>query len=134
MFSRLSKTKKIITVSTWGFALICLSIVFLIDSGFIQASHQTALAIMFIGLLPALTFTFSLFGKRKVKRKAFTKITKDRVLKRQSYRCNVCGINAEHWDFDHIGSRGDNSVKNCQALCLNCHREKTLREARQRKK
>lgn len=71
--------------------------------------------------------------RRKIKRRAFTKETKKRVLQHQNHRCKSCGTSPNHWDFDHIGSRGDNSVSNCQALCLDCHREKTVREKRQRK-
>ena len=77
-----------------------------------------------------------LYAKRKpkVKRRAFSKETKEKVLRSQNYLCNDCGKSAQNWDFDHIGSRGDSSAHNCQALCLDCHRDKTTREARQRKK
>ena len=64
------------------------------------------------------------------KRRAFNKATKDAVLARQGYRCNICGISPENWDYDHIGSRSDNSIGNCQALCLDCHRNKTRYENR----
>jgi hypothetical protein len=71
---------------------------------------------------------------KKKKRKSFSPETKEKALRRQNYRCNVCGISPEFWDFDHIGDRSDNSLRNCQALCLNCHRKKTTREARQKKR
>jgi hypothetical protein len=71
---------------------------------------------------------------KKKKRRAFTQDTKDLVLRRQNYRCNVCGVSPSNWDFDHIGSRANNSPSNCQALCLDCHRDKTKREGRQRKR
>jgi 5-methylcytosine-specific restriction endonuclease McrA len=71
---------------------------------------------------------------RNTKRKAFTIETKELVLERQGHCCNICGTRPQNWDFDHIGSRGDNSARNCQALCLDCHRDKTLSENRQRKK
>ena len=71
---------------------------------------------------------------RKKKRRAFSPETKQKALRRQNYRCNDCGISPEFWDFDHIGDRSDNSLRNCQALCLNCHRKKTTREARQKKR
>ena len=64
------------------------------------------------------------------KRRSFNKATKDAVLARQGYRCNICGISPENWDYDHIGSRSDNSIGNCQALCLDCHRNKTRYENR----
>jgi len=68
------------------------------------------------------------------KRRAFTPETKELVLDRQGHCCNICGVNPDNWDFDHIGSRGDNSPSNCQALCLDCHRDKTNKESRQRKR
>ena len=64
------------------------------------------------------------------KRRAFNKETKQAVLLRQNYRCNICGIEPQNFDFDHIGSRADNSIWNCQALCLDCHRNKTRYENR----
>jgi 5-methylcytosine-specific restriction endonuclease McrA len=72
--------------------------------------------------------------KRKVKRNVFSKKLRQEVLKRQNYLCNDCGNKARNWDFDHIGSREDNSAQNCQALCLDCHRDKTNREKRQSKR
>jgi hypothetical protein len=140
MFSRLSQYKKKIVLSTFSFSLTCLVLIFLISSDIIiltiseSIKEQIFMILFAFGILPPFFIFLLLSGRRKVKRRAFTKITKDRVLKRQNYQCNVCRINSEHWDFDHIGSRGDNSAKNCQALCLNCHREKTVRESRQRKK
>ena len=71
---------------------------------------------------------------RKKKRRAFSPETKQKVLRRQNYTCNVCGVSPSNWDFDHIGDRSDNSPRNCQALCLDCHRDKTRREARQKKR
>ena len=90
--------------------------------------------LIFIILIP----TFILFKmatkRKKEKRRTFTAETKERVLNRQNHKCNVCGIlNPKHWAHDHIGSRGDNSAANCQALCLDCHADKTKREKRQSK-
>ena len=64
------------------------------------------------------------------KRRAFNQATKNATLIRQNYRCNICGSTPENWDFDHIESRADNSYGNCQALCLDCHRNKTRFENR----
>jgi len=59
-------------------------------------------------------------------RKAFSKITKEKTLEIQNYRCKLCGNKSDVWDFDHIdGNRAINSVSNCQALCPNCHARKT---------
>ena len=90
--------------------------------------------LIFISLIP----TFILFKmatkRKKEKWRAFTAETKKRVLNRQNHKCNVCGkLNPKNWEYDHIGSRGDNSAANCQALCLDCHADKTKREKRQSK-
>ena len=92
-------------------------------------------AIFFMsGIFLAFMFIFGGGGKRKKKRRAFSPETKQKVLRRQNYTCNVCGVSPSNWDFDHIGDRSDNSPRNCQALCLDCHRDKTRREARQKKR
>jgi len=63
-----------------------------------------------------------------VKRRPFSPETKDRVKERQGGRCNKCGVMPTHWAFDHIRGRGDNSISNCQGLCLDCHQDKTLKD------
>jgi hypothetical protein len=76
----------------------------------------------------------SRFGVKSTR--AFPKDVKERVLILQNYCCNVCGIRPKHLDHDHIiphSEGGDNSESNCQALCLNCHRDKTLREKSERR-
>ena len=55
---------------------------------------------------------------------------KIRVLWRQQMKCNICstGFMSREWDIDHvipIFSGGTNDIDNLQALCLDCHREKT---------
>ena len=71
------------------------------------------------------------------KRKPFSNKIKEMALVRQKYQCNICETHfhvkreIKNWDFDHIGSRGDNSLENCQAICLNCHRDKTANEKKQ---
>jgi 5-methylcytosine-specific restriction endonuclease McrA len=63
---------------------------------------------------------------RPGKRKQFSKITREKVLEYQQYRCKLCGTKSDVWDFDHInGNRGNNEFSNCQALCPNCHAKKT---------
>ena len=67
--------------------------------------------------------------------RAFPKDVKERVLILQNYCCNVCGIRKKRLHHDHIiphSEGGDNSESNCQALCLDCHADKTEREAKQR--
>ena len=74
-----------------------------------------------------------IFGKKlSPKRKGFSKATRAEVLRRQGYTCAICGIKPKNWELDHIGSRADNSLSNCQGLCLDCHRNKTNSERRER--
>ena len=91
--------------------------------------------LIFISIIP-IYILMKIGNKRKKakKRRAFTPETKELVLRRQNHRCNECGGSPSNWDFDHIGSRANNSPSNCQALCLDCHRDKTRREARQSKR
>ncbi len=66
-------------------------------------------------------------------RRGFSESTKAKTLERQNYRCNHCGKESDVWDFDHIdGDSSNNSLENCQALCLECHRKKT-KNIKQRK-
>lgn len=48
------------------------------------------------------------------------------ILKNQHFRCKACHKKSKVWDFDHInGDSSNNSLNNCQALCPNCHAEKS---------
>jgi len=66
-------------------------------------------------------------------RRVFSISTKDKALKMQNHRCKACGKKLDVKDFDHIdGNSLNNSLENCQALCLECHRKKT-QKIKQRK-
>ncbi len=66
-------------------------------------------------------------------RHIFSKSTKAKVLKMQNHRCKACGKKLDVKDFDHIDrNSSNNSLENCQALCLECHRKKT-QKIKQRK-
>ena len=120
-----------------GIALAMLVYSMLILTKYIQGDENVAGLLIFMCIIPMYVFfKISPMGKtgRGVKRRAFTQVTKEQVLRRQNHTCNMCGLGSQHWDFDHIGSRGDNSASNCQALCLDCHRTKTTREARESKR
>ena len=122
-------------ITMLGFFISIMIYGMLILSRTIPGDQNTVGLLIFISLIPTfILFKMATKRKKARKRRAFTQDTKDLVLRRQNYRCNMCGIGAEHWDFDHIGSRADNSPSNCQALCLNCHRTKTSRESRQKRK
>ena len=61
-------------------------------------------------------------------RRGFSTLVKEQVLKRQGHRCNNCNRLLNIVDYDHIdGNRSNNDISNCQALCPNCHAEKSRR-------
>lgn len=67
----------------------------------------------------------------KKKRKDFSESVKNQILAVQFYRCNYCNEVLDVVNFDHIdGSRSNNSIFNCQALCPNCHAKKTRKSRR----
>ena len=64
--------------------------------------------------------------KGKLKRRDFPKTIQQATLIKQAYRCNMCKKKSDEINFDHIdGNRSNNSIRNCQALCPNCHAKKT---------
>lgn len=65
---------------------------------------------------------------KDVVRKHFTPNTKERVKELQHGKCADCGKYPTHWEFDHVDTRGDNSIENCQGLCLDCHQSKTRKD------
>lgn len=77
-------------------------------------------------------------------RKAIPDYVRGQVLINQDYHCNHCDIKLEMthdgiplFDIDHIEMHADtkdDSLDNLQALCLPCHRIKSVREVRQRRK
>ena len=73
----------------------------------------------------------------KPKRKRLTKADKEKILKRQNYKCagKNCSINFRETEvpisWDHkkpLALGGTNSLKNYQALCPNCHAIKTRKD------
>ncbi len=63
---------------------------------------------------------------KPLQRKNFSASTKEFVLKNQFHSCNFCDRPLDEVNFDHIdGDRSNNNMWNCQALCPNCHAEKT---------
>ena len=69
--------------------------------------------------------------KKSGKRRSLMTGEKTQIKKRQKYKCAKCGMDISKLarvDYDHIkpiALGGDNSLSNFQALCPNCHAEKT---------
>jgi hypothetical protein len=63
-----------------------------------------------------------------------SKSTRFKVLKRDNYRCRICGVNADNGaslEVDHIkplAKGGSNSIDNLWTLCDNCNRGKSATE------
>jgi len=73
----------------------------------------------------------SKIGVKTSKRRQFSKLTKQKILISQKFRCAKCKNRLEIADFDHIdGDKTNNDVSNCQALCPNCHAKKTRKRDR----
>ncbi len=71
----------------------------------------------------------SKIGGKTSKRRQFSKLTKQKILISQKFRCAKCRNPLEIADFDHIdGDKTNNDVSNCQALCPNCHAKKTRKK------
>ena len=71
--------------------------------------------------------------KRKI---GFTQKLKDGCLKRDNYKCIKCGFEIG-LEVDHIIELidgGDNKLSNLQTLCKKCHRKKTNKSIKNRKK
>ena len=65
-------------------------------------------------------------------RQEFTAKTRREAWARCKKACEGCGINLEQKprEYDHIltaSDGGDNSLENCQVLCIPCHDEKTYK-------
>jgi len=68
-------------------------------------------------------------GGQKVKR-SVSETRKKFVASRQGWRCKSCNMMLDFtYEIDHVkslASGGDNSVDNLVALCVGCHKQKTL--------
>ena len=57
-----------------------------------------------------------------VVRRGWTADEKEQVRIRQDGKCAHCGKPPPRWDYHHVdGDRSNNSLKNCEGLCPNCH-------------
>jgi hypothetical protein len=67
----------------------------------------------------------------KPQRIQIEKESKEQVLERQEHLCNVCSCELGYYEMDHIiplASNGTNDIDNLQALCKQCHFDKTSSE------
>jgi len=59
-------------------------------------------------------------------RRGWTELEKEDVRIRQNGQCNKCGRPPPRWEYHHRdGNRSNNSLRNCEGLCPNCHSVKT---------
>ena len=78
-----------------------------------------------------------LISKLRSNRKNIGKSQREKIVLGQRELCNHCSkpIGNSNFDIDHRdGNSSNNSIGNLQALCLDCHRDKTKRQAKMRVK
>ena len=56
--------------------------------------------------------------------------TRARILRRDKHTCYICGC-PDATQVDHIDNLGSEQDDNLAAVCVDCHRRKTLAEARE---
>lgn len=60
--------------------------------------------------------------RTKIPRLDFTEEIKIKTLRKQDYKCTICGRLLTILDWDHKdGNRSNNDEANCRALCPSCH-------------
>tara|TARA_Y100001936_G_C15888847_1_gene566858 strand:+ start:259 stop:822 length:564 start_codon:yes stop_codon:yes gene_type:complete len=72
--------------------------------------------------------TIETFAYKDLPRKPFPLWVKQSTLQNQDGKCNMCGIPLNNYiaQYDHADNdKTNNQPSNCQALCANCHSEKT---------
>lgn len=67
-----------------------------------------------------------------------SRVRKDAIIWRDEWTCRICGeeLLPMRWNCDHIvplWEGGGNGDDNLQAICANCHAEKSCLEARRRR-
>lgn len=67
--------------------------------------------------------------------RSFAESIKKETLCDQNCKYAFCRRSTGLWDYDRIdGNRSHNDYSNCQALCINCHAEKTRELLKQQRK
>lgn len=67
----------------------------------------------------------------KSKREVIASSVKNEIINKQNNSCNICKEMLNDYEIDHIrplSNGGSNDIKNLQALCVECHKNKTLNE------
>ena len=68
----------------------------------------------------------------KKKRRAFSRKIRKEELRKAKYKCRDCKKRLDFknklYHFNHKRNNWDNSQKNCEVLCLNCHWKKTRKQ------
>ena len=88
-----------------------------------QVAVVGVVGIVLAQLAPKNNYYYSI--PKIIPRKDFSESTKKYILSRQGNVCNSCKNPSKFYDYHHIGRRDDNSASNGEALCLECHAEKT---------
>jgi hypothetical protein len=101
----------------------------------VPSSNGSNLIPLFIIIVSLFVFA-AIIGrklKRRKKRKGpdrhdFSESDKIETMRKQDHRCAICGIFLNVVDWHHKnGDRSNNHISNCQALCPNCHADRTRR-------
>jgi len=67
----------------------------------------------------------------KSKREFISPSVKNEIIEKQKNSCNICKETLIDYEIDHIrplSNGGSNNNKNLQALCIECHKNKTMNE------
>ena len=88
-------------------------------------THAVIVGIFFVIIMVIIA---KFYKRRKPGRRGFSQNIKDEVDRRQRGECNACHTIPRYKKYDHINKNSDNSLRNCQMLCGDCHDDKTNRE------
>lgn len=72
------------------------------------------------------TYSQTTYSQEILQRRGWTELEKEQVRIYQDSKCNKCGRPPPRWEYHHRdGNRSNNSLRNCEGLCPNCHSVKT---------
>ena len=133
-----SKIKSLYGLGIFSFALF---IILMVSSVLTSGTSSGSNLYFFGSIIPLLT-SFVIYAiiqteKKQHKgrmvyltREPFSELVKQTTLQNQDDKCNMCNISLNKYviEYDHIDNdKTNNQLSNCQALCANCHSEKTKR-------